>query len=721
MVATAVSEAWGFADSNQLFRALFWRLENSPPVPNSPIIRKPTQSSTWPVLFERLQQLDQLFQAWHEQLRTLFTWHEHEQQLEQDAGRLRGKSMDETASELEDGCSSDEGPGEHSTLRRRRSAKPRPRSQTLSDCHLEANCSRKQLVPIAVKPNAKIHVGDVVVRPPAMQICIMIVGTRGDVQPFLAIAKRLQQDGHRVRLATHSLYHEFVTSHGVEFYPLGGDPKELAAYMVKTGGRLIPPLKLETLQKDVPRQMQMLEEILQSTWPAVSAPDPDGEATGVPGPLFRAQAIISNPVTYGHIHVAEKLGVPLHIMFPQPWVPTVAFPHPMSNLPYQDKPQRRNYLSYKLVDLLMWEGTERIVNSFRSDVLGLPRIRKGGRGREMLLDLDIPHSFMWSPSLVPKPFDWGELYDVVGTVTLKGDGSSYTPSPELEAFLGNDGGPIFVGFGSMVLEDPRATTVMIIEAAKQANVRVLIQSSWTDMAGDLDIPDNVFFIGNCPHDWLLPRCSAVVHHGGAGTTAGGLLAGKPTFIVPFFGDQPFWGRAVVKAGVGVDPCPIHELTTEKLRAAFEELQSPFLRNRAQRLQKRMQSEDGAEEAVKSFYRHLPLRSMRCDLDHEGMATKWSRRDGVKFCERCSAARRSCPGSDCKDEVEYRSVDYAARGQELANITRFTCGPSPPGAAVILQEVGWAIACLNHIGGVVRDISQFLLLSCFTSWDVVPVR
>lgn len=135
----------------------------------------------------------------------------------------------------------------------------------------------------------------------------------------------------------------------------------------------------------------------------------------------------------------------------------------------------------------------------------------------------------------------------------------------------------------------------------------------------------------------------------------------------------------------------------------------------------MQGEDGAEEAVKSFYRHLPLRRMRCDLDHEGMATKWSRRDRVKFCERCSAARRSCPGSDCKDEVEYRSVDYAARGQELASITRFTCGPSAPGAAVILQEVGWAIACMNHIGGVVRDISQFLLLSCFTSWDVVPVR
>ncbi|RLN36682.1 hypothetical protein BBJ28_00026468 [Nothophytophthora sp. Chile5] len=328
---------------------------------------------------------------------------------------------------------------------------------------------------------------------------------------------------------------------------------------------------------------------------------------------------------------------------------------------------------------------------------------------------------MWSPALVPKPFDWGDLYDVVGTVTMKGAGSSYTPSPELETFLGHDGGPIFVGFGSMVLGDPRATTKMIIEAAKQANVRVLIQSSWSDMAGDLEIPDNIFFLGNCPHDWLMPRVSAVVHHGGAGTTAGGLLAGKPTFIVPFFGDQPFWGRAVVKRGVGVEPCPIAELTAEKLRTAFQDLQSEELRSRARAMQEKMQKENGAEEAVRSFYRHLPVQQMRCDLDHERMATKWSESDGVKFCERCNLLRRSRPESHWKDVVEYHAVDYAARGQELANLTRFIAAPPPPGMAVFLQEVGWAVACMNHVGGVVRDVSQFLLLSCFTSWDVVPAK
>ncbi|KAG6578255.1 Sterol 3-beta-glucosyltransferase [Phytophthora cinnamomi] len=370
--------------------------------------------------------------------------------------------------------------------------------------HGQDNDSKKQ-------PTTRLDT-DLVSVPPLMSICILIVGTRGDVQPFLAIAQRLQRDGHRVRLATHAVYRDFVMSHGVEFYPLGGDPKELAAYMVKTGGHLIPT-KIETLTKDVPRNRTMINEIVLSTWPAVSEADPDGGGPGVPGPPFRAQAIIANPVSYGHIHVAERLGVPLHIMFPQPWVPTMAFPHPLSNLAYTGKLQKRNYISYKLVDLIMWYGAKGIVNRFRTEVLKLRPIRNGDLGSELLLDLEIPHAFMWSPRLVPKPADWGDLYDVIGTVSLKEAASVYSPSPELEAFLGDDGGPIFVGFGSMVLADPLATTKMIVEAATQAKVRVLIQSSWSDMAGDLEIPSNVFFIGNCPHDWLMPRVSAVVHHG----------------------------------------------------------------------------------------------------------------------------------------------------------------------------------------------------------------
>ncbi|GAB9467503.1 Sterol 3-beta-glucosyltransferase [Globisporangium polare] len=526
--------------------------------------------------------------------------------------------------------------------------------------------------------------------PPPLSICIITIGTRGDVQPFLAVAKRLQQDGHRVRLATHDVYRAFITEHGIEFYPLGGDPKELSSYMVKTGGQLIP-LNPKLLFRELPKNMKMVNEICNSTWPAVTAPDPDGGgAPGVPGEPFRAQAIISNPVTYGHVHIAEKLGVPLHIMFPQLWGPTAAFPHPLSSLSYKTvtKSSKRNLWSYKVVNLLLWLGSHSTVNDFRTEVLGLRKIRMGGRGRRLLLDLDIPHTFMWSPLLVPKPSDYNDRYDVVGTATLKLSDveESFTPSPELTEFLENtagDGrGPIFVGFGSMVLKHPEKTTRMIVEAAKLANARVLIQSNWSDMAAGLEIPDSVFFLDYCPHEWLLPRVAAVVHHGGAGTTAAGLRAGKPTFIVPFFGDQHFWARATVTAGVGIEPCSIDGLSVEKLKSAFEELQSPVLVANAHAMGLQMQREDGADAAVQHFYHHLPLEKMLCDSDTKSecshVATKLRMRDERRFCDECAIAIRvsgddtvsstsSLTSSSSPQDalVEYQAVNYRTRGPESA--------------------------------------------------------
>ncbi|GMF34249.1 unnamed protein product [Phytophthora fragariaefolia] len=473
--------------------------------------------------------------------------------------------------------------------------------------------------------------------PPVLNVCIMIVGTQGDVQPFLAIALRLQKDGHRVRLATHAIYRDLVTSYDVEFYPLGGDPKELAAYMVKTGGHLIPT-KLETLQKDVPRNMKMIEEILHSTWPAVSAADPEGGGPGV-----RASWCASA------YYVSTTVGA--HDCVPSPACQCAVH--------WQSAKEKLSVVQVGGSAHVAGHGRYR--ERVPHESFGLRKIRKGDGGRDILLTLNIPYAFMWSPALVPKPKDWGNRYDVVGTVALKGTASTYTPSPELEEFLGNGDGPIFIGFGSMVLDDPRATTQMVIEAAEQANTRVLIQSSWSDMAGDLETTENIFFLGNCPHDWLMPRVRAVVHHGGAGTTAAGLLAGKPTFIVPFFGDQHFWGWAVSRAGAGIAPCPIEQLTAEKLCNAFMELQCSKLHNRALEIQQKMQQEDGAEEAVRCFYRHLPIESMYCDLDDERIATKWHPSHKLKLCDVCDFVVASQPENIDKRVMNYHIVDYTARG------------------------------------------------------------
>jgi hypothetical protein len=146
---------------------------------------------------------------------------------------------------------------------------------------------------------------------PKLNVLIMAVGTRGDIQPFRQFGMRLKQDGHRVRLATHELFRSYVLEQGLEFYPLAGDPMLLSEFMVKTGGSIFP-LSAELL-KEVPKFHAMICDIVASAWRACLEPDPKDEAAKP----FAADAIISNPVTYAHCHCAEALGIPLHLMFPQ--------------------------------------------------------------------------------------------------------------------------------------------------------------------------------------------------------------------------------------------------------------------------------------------------------------------------------------------------------------------------------------------------------------------
>lgn len=554
--------------------------------------------------------------------------------------------------------------------------------------------------------------------------------------------------------------------------------------MVETGGRLLPVSAEEV--KAVPEKQQMLEDIMRSTLPACVDNDVAGSGSaaaagaGAAAP-FRAQAIISNPVTYGHIHVAEYLDVPLHLMFPQPWSPTTFFPHPLSSvhhpryyfensaatgspegggaakvLAYDAK--LTNLLSYQMADEFIWLGTKYSVNAFRVDLQArlraelnseqarlakmatlssasdprwasvpffdaaqdkssptafhvdlqarlrtelnseqarlanmatlssapdprwasvpfLEKIRAGENGANLLNNLRVPFAKMWSAALVPRPPDWGEHIDVIGNVfpPLPPPDSSvggYVAPRELLEWLaetsedGTSDPPVFIGFGSMVIKDPSRLLAVIEAAAIETDSRVLLQSSWTDLQNsgakaeeaappqrlrkrnmlknalgmswpssteekedrkpddtdkDSKLEVNrklVFHCGAVPHEWLFPRVSAVIHHGGAGTVAAGLRAGKPTLICPFFGDQYFWARAVHRSGVGVNLGHISRLNVAKLSAGLRSSKpsvSTKMAANAKTMAARFEAEDGALNAVRSFYRHLPLDGMVCDV------------------------------------------------------------------------------------------------------------
>jgi hypothetical protein len=174
---------------------------------------------------------------------------------------------------------------------------------------------------------------------PRLNIVMLVVGTRGDVQPFLAYGKELQSAGHRVRLATHEIFRNIVLNNELEFYPLAGNPDELMEYMIHNGG--IFPSISAFCRGEVWKNERTVGEILGSTWRACIS---DDEESGVP---FVADVIIANPPSFGHIHCAEKLGIPLHIVFTMPWSETVRYPHPLAlSHRRHDRNERENRRTY---------------------------------------------------------------------------------------------------------------------------------------------------------------------------------------------------------------------------------------------------------------------------------------------------------------------------------------------------------------------------------------
>ncbi|KAJ3943083.1 uncharacterized protein N0V96_007316 [Colletotrichum fioriniae] len=299
-------------------------------------------------------------------------------------------------------------------------------------------------------------------------------------------------------------------------------------------------------------------------------------------------------------------------MFTMPWTATRAFPHPLANIQRSKnlEPQVTNWLSYGVVELMTWQGLGDVINSWRRKDLQLAPI-SASMGPGVTIFLKIPHTYCWSPAVVPKPADWGPEIDVCGFFMR--DEPSYKPPADLDAFLSAGPPPLYVGFGSIVVDDPGRLTDVILEAADICGTRVIISRGWSKLGEGKANRDSVFYLGDCPHEWLFKRVSAVVHHGGAGTTACGLINARPTVIVPFFGDQPFWGRVIAKSGAGPLPIPQKELHTQKLVEAIRYCLSPDATHAVQEVSSAMRQERGIGNATGSFHRNIPANDLSCDL------------------------------------------------------------------------------------------------------------
>ena len=308
-----------------------------------------------------------------------------------------------------------------------------------------------------------------------------------------------------------------------------------------------------------------------------------------------------------------------------------------------------------------------------------------------LYRLKVPYTYMWSPGLIPKPDDWGPEIDIAGFVFLD-LASSFKPPDALTKFLDAGEQPIYIGFGSIVVDDPDMFTSLIFDAVKRAGVRALVSKGWGGLGHEGHTPENVYMLENTPHDWLFPRVRAVVHHGGAGTTAIGLKCGRPTMIVPFFGDQPFWGAMVAKAGAGAQVAvPYKHLTADVLAEGIVQCLKPEALEAASNLAKDIALEgDGAKNAAESFQRHLPIRgecSLCCAVLPD-QAAVWT----LKRCNlRLSALA-----------AELLIREKKIKWQDLHLLRRYDWndfeGPGEP-------LTGGGMAIVNSVGGIVTGVGS----------------
>ncbi len=410
-----------------------------------------------------------------------------------------------------------------------------------------------------------------------MKIYILTIGTRGDVQPYVALGLGLKLVSHEVTIGTSAEFESLVTGHGLRHAPLRGDFLKAAqeAENASTGKNRANPFQL------IRRYSEMARDTLADEWESAQ----------------NAEVIIYNPAAFGGYAIAEKLAVPAFAAFPAPlYTPTKEFPSPF--FPFTNLGPL-NKISHQLFAKLGPAIFRRPINEWRRDVLGLPP----AKGENLLHGKPVPKLYAYSEAVVSRPADWDESSVVTGYWFLNAP-SDWQPEPALVKFLQQGPPPVYVGFGSMFMTIGAKKTQIVIDALKLAGQRAVLATGWGGLTA-ANSSDDIFVVDAVPHDWLFPQMAAVIHHGGAGTTGAALRAGKPTVICPFVGDQPFWGRRVAALGVGPSPLPQRKLTAELLANAVKSaVLDQGMHQRAAALGEIIRGEDGVGRAVAFIQRQV---------------------------------------------------------------------------------------------------------------------
>jgi sterol 3beta-glucosyltransferase len=418
-----------------------------------------------------------------------------------------------------------------------------------------------------------------------MKITILSIGSLGDVQPFLTLAIRLKDAGHDVCMAVPSTYRQLVINNGVNFSNFGIGSMDLVEER-KLSTRIEAGGKLSFIVHRIREKQRFFDQLNLRALQICQD----------------AQLIIYRISVYlAAFSIAQQKSIPCVEIGTAPIVRTHTFPFlcffgiPSLGGPY-------NWATHVLGEQIIWQFFRHSTNRFRMNVLNTAPFPITGP-EQIKREYGVPVLHAFSPLVVKKPPDWPDWAHITGYWTLD-DTREWKPPTDLVKFLESGPPPVYVGFGSMPSRDPKRTRTLITEALQSAGQRGVIATGWSGMKPLSNHSDRYFFLESAPHEWLFPRMSAVVHHGGMGTTGASIRSGVPTIIVPHNYDQPFWGKIVAELGVGPKPIPRKRLSSDNLAQAIDlAISDKNMRCQAEDLGRRVREEDGVGSAVNLIHQY----------------------------------------------------------------------------------------------------------------------
>lgn len=437
--------------------------------------------------------------------------------------------------------------------------------------------------PLIIEDNPIVFTEVVTAKP--YNIVLLTIGSRGDVQPYIALGKELIMEGHNVTIATHAEFKDWIQKHGISHRELAGDPAELMQLMVTHGS-----LSVGFLKEAHAKFKDWILSLLETSWQACQGAD----------------LIIESPSAMAGIHIAEAMGIPYMRAFTMPWTRSRAYPHAFI-VPDQKRGGSYNLLTHVMFENIFWKGISGQVNSWREKTLRLPRTSLA-----KLQQSRVPFLYNVSPAILPPSVDFPDWVKVTGYWFLNEGSDNYEPPADLVKFLKKAQMErkkiIYVGFGSIVVSDANALTQTIVDSILELDVMCILNKGWSDRLSKSDsspkvsLPPEIYECGTVPHDWLFPRIDVAVHHGGSGTTGASLRAGLPTIIKPFFGDQFFYASRIEDLGVGTGLKTLNQKTfTKAIKLVISEKKYKL---KAQAIASTMLKERGVLSAVEAIYSEL---------------------------------------------------------------------------------------------------------------------